>query len=85
MKGLDIRSDRQNHTVHKARIDEEALLTLCIDHVAQRLGLNASAANVRIHAYRTSYTEGSPGTPKTRIEVELIEGHETAIAPPEGC
>lgn len=82
MKGLNIRSDEQHRTVHKARIDEEALLALCIDHVAQRLGLDSTAPNVSVRAYRTSYTEGSLGTPKTRVEVELIEDHKPDSAAP---
>lgn len=80
MKGLNIQSDEQHRAVHKALIDEEALLALCVDHVAQRLGLDATAPNVSVHAYRTSYTEGSLGTPKTRVVVGLIEDlkHESA-------
>ena len=80
MNGLRISSNKQNRTVHTASVDEPALLALVIDHVAQQLGLDSSAANVRIKAYVTSYQEGSLGDRKARIEVELIEGHEEKIA-----
>ena len=79
MNGLNISSNKQNRTVHMATIDEPALLALVIDHVAQRLGLDATAANVQVRAYTTSYQVGSLGDRKTRIEVELIESHEAAI------
>lgn len=79
MSGLRINSSKQNRTVHTASVDEPALLALVIDHVAQQLGLDSSAANVRIKAYVTSYQEGSLGDRKARIEVELIESHEAAI------
>ena len=83
MNGLQINSTKQNRTVHNATIDEPALLALVIDHVSQRLGLDATAANVQVKAYATSYQVGSLGDRKTRIEVELIEGHEVENAPPE--
>ena len=78
MNGLNISSNKQNRTVHRATIDEPALLALVVDHVAQRLGLDATAANVQVRAYTTSYQVGSLGDRKTRIEVELIESHEAA-------
>ncbi|WEE76629.1 hypothetical protein LZ683_21150 [Comamonas testosteroni] len=78
MNGVQISSDKQNRTVHKASIDETALLALAIDHVAQQLGLDSTAANVQVRAYVTSYQVGSLGDRKARIEVELIEGHEAA-------
>lgn len=76
MNGVRISSCKQNRTVHMASVDEPALLALVIDHVAQQLGLDSMAANVQVKAYVTSYQEGSLGDRKTRIEVELIEGHE---------
>lgn len=79
MNGLRINSNKQNRMVHAATIDEPALLALVVDHVAQRLGLDASVPNVKVRAYVTTYTEGSLGTSKTRIEVELIESHEAAV------
>lgn len=82
MNGLRINSNKQNRTVHAATIDEPALLALVVDHVAQRLGLDASAPNVKVRAYVTTYQEGSLGDRKTRIEVELIEGHEVESRPP---
>lgn len=82
MNGLRINSNKQNRTVHAATIDEPALLALVVDHVAQRLGLDASAPNVKVRAYVTTYSEGSLGTSKTHIEVELIEHHGDEIAPP---
>lgn len=78
MNGLRISSNKQNRTVHMATIDEPALLALVIDHVAQRLGLDVTAANVQVKAHTTSYQVGSLGDRKTRIEVELIESHEAA-------
>ncbi|WP_315125280.1 hypothetical protein [Comamonas antarctica] len=83
MNGVRINSNKQNRTVHKAFIDEPALLALAVDHVAQSLGLDTSAQNLRVRAYASSYKEGSLGTSKTRIEVELIEDHEPEIDPPE--
>lgn len=77
MTGLQISSNKQNRTVHMATIDEPALLALVIDHVAQRLGLDATAANVQVRAYTTSVKDVY-GSSKTRIEVELIESHEAA-------
>lgn len=79
MSGLRINSNKQNRTVHNATIDEPELLALVVDHVAKQLGLNASAANVKVRAYTTSYQDGSLGDRKTRIEVELIESHEAAV------
>ena len=79
MNGLRISSNKQNRTVHAATIDEPALLALVVDHVAQRLGLDASAPNLQVRAYVTTCKEGSLGTSKTRIEVELIEGHEAGV------
>ena len=79
MNGLRINSNKQNRTVHAATIDEPALLALVVDHVAQRLGLDASAPNVKVRAYVTTYQEGSLGDRKTRIEVEMIESHEAAV------
>lgn len=78
MNGVQISSDKQNRTVHKASIDEPALLELAIDHIAQRLGLDPTAANVQVRACVTSYQVGSLGDRKARIEVELIEGREAA-------
>lgn len=83
MNGLQINSIKQNRTVHSASIDETALLALVVDHVAQRLGLDASAANIKIRAYTSSYQVGSLGDRKTRIEVELIEIHGAELAEPE--
>ena len=83
MNGLRISSNKQNRTVHKAFIDEPALLALVVDHVARSLGLDASAENLQVRAYTTTYKEGSLGTGKTRIEVELIEDHEPESDPPE--
>lgn len=79
MSGLRINSNKQNRTVHAATIDEPALLALVVGHVAQRLGLDASAPNLKVRAYVTTYSEGSLGTSKTRIEVELVESHEAAV------
>ena len=76
MSEFRISSNRQNRAVHAATVDEPALLALVVDHVAQRLGLDASAANIQVRAYTTSYQVGSLGDRKTRIEVELIESHE---------
>lgn len=83
MNGLRINSNKQNRTVHTVTIDEPALLALVVGHVARSLGFDAAAANVRIRAYASSYQEGSLGTRKTRIEVELIEDHEPEIGAPE--
>lgn len=77
MNGVRINSDKQHRTVHTARIDERALLALAVDYVAQQLGLDASAASVKIDARVGSYQEGSLGTRRTCIEVELIEDHGT--------
>lgn len=79
MNGLRISSNKQNRTVHAATVDESALLALVVDHVARQLGLDASAANVQVRAYTTSYQAGSLGDRETRIEVELIESHEPGI------
>lgn len=79
MSGLRISSNKQNRTVHMASIDEPELLALVVGHVAKQLGLDSAAANVQVKAYATSYQVGSLGDRKTRIEVELIESHESAI------
>ena len=83
MNGLRIDSNKQNRTIHKAYIDEPAMLALAVDHVARSLGLEASAENLRVRAYTSTYKEGSLGTSRTRIEVELIEDHEPEIGAPE--
>lgn len=81
MNGLRINSNKQNRTVHTAVIDEPALLALVVDHVTASLGIDAKAANVQTRAIVTSYKDGSLRTSKTRIEVELIEGHEVESGP----
>lgn len=85
MSGVRINSNKQNRTVHTAVIDEPELLALVVGHVAQQLGLEASAPNIRVRAHVTTYQEGSLGDRKTRIEVELIEGHELESRPPAAC
>ncbi|WP_141111185.1 hypothetical protein [Chromobacterium haemolyticum] len=77
---MKVNSTRQNHTIHLAHVDEPELLRLVTDAIAQQLGLDARAANVKVRAYTTSYSEGSLGTGKTRVVVEITEDHAEQVS-----
>lgn len=72
---INVSSDRQNRTVHRAQVDEKELHRLVLHAVAGQLGLVPDAANLTVRVYSTAYQEGSLGTSKPRIEVEIIEAH----------
>ena len=73
---IKVHSDRQNRTVHKAHVDEADLHRLALHAVAGQLGLVPDAANLSVRVYSTTHQEGSLGTSKPRIEVEIIEAHD---------
>lgn len=75
MKAISVSSDRQNRTVHTATVDQEQLIALAVDAAARAIGLDATAQNVSVRAYTSSYTEGSLGTLKTCVKVEIKEFH----------
>jgi len=83
MSSIQIRSDHQNRTVHKASIDEPALLALVVAHIAEQLGIDPTAAHVKVGTFVTSYQVGSLGDRKARIEVEVVEDHARRVLPPE--
>lgn len=76
MSEIKINSTRQNHTVHKARIEEGQLLALVVSAAADLLGLDPTAENIKVRAYTSSYRDGDMGMGKTCVEVELIESHQ---------
>lgn len=78
MPELQIHSDRQNRTVHRATLDEPALLALASRLVAEQVGAEIGRAGVTVRAYTSSYQEGSLGTSKTCIKVELTVEHQGA-------
>ncbi|MDA8521991.1 hypothetical protein [Acidovorax sp. NCPPB 4044] len=83
---IQVHSTRQNRTVHKATLDEPTLLKLARRAVAEHAGVNldmeTEGATVEVRAYVSSYQEGSLGTRKACVEVELIV-HHTGRAEPE--
>lgn len=82
---MKINSTRQHHTIHLAHVDEPELLQLVTDAIAKQLGLDACAANVKTRAHTTSYSEGSLGSSKTRVVVEITEDHaeQVSAGPPD--
>lgn len=73
---IKVHSDRQNRTVHKAHVDEADLHRLALHAVASQLGLVPGAANLSVQLHSATYQEGSLGTSKPRIVVEIIEAHD---------
>lgn len=77
---MKVNSIQQHHTIHLAHVDEPDLLRLVTEAIAQQLGLDARAANVKVRAYTTSYSEGRLGTGKTRVVVEITEDHAEQVS-----
>lgn len=75
MKAINVNSDRQNRTVHAATVNQDQLIALAVEAVARSIGLDSTAKNVTVRAYTSSYTEGSLGTAKTSVKVEITESH----------
>lgn len=77
MTPIQIYSSHQNQTVHKVSIDEPVLLALVIAHIAEELGIDATAGHVKVGTAVTSYRDGL-GAQRTRIELEVVEDHAPA-------
>jgi hypothetical protein len=75
MKAINVNSDMQNRTVHASTVDQDQLIALAVEAVARSIGLDSTAKNVTVRAYTSSYTEGSLGTAKTSVKVEITESH----------
>ena len=75
MKAIQVSSARQNRSVHASIVDQEQLIALAVEAVARQLGIDSAAKNVTVRGYTDSYKEGSLGTSKTRVRVEITEDH----------
>ena len=79
MAPVTVNSTRLNRTVHTARFDRDWMIDLANAAVAEQLGLDLaalSAAGLLTLKSRTStYQDGSLGTAKPCIEVEIIVHH----------
>lgn len=76
MSMATIRSKHQNRSVHQAHFDEDELKKMAVEAVAAQLGIDPTADHIHVHAVATTYMEGSLGTRRARIEVEIIDNHE---------
>lgn len=72
----EVRTVYQHRTAHYAYIDEKELERLAIAAVAAKLGIDASADHIKATAIVTTHVEGSLGTRRARIEVEILDNHE---------
>ncbi|UGA37789.1 hypothetical protein JOS77_28210 [Chromobacterium haemolyticum] len=73
-------SNYQNRTVHTANVDEADLHALALKAVAESVGLDPAAQNLVVRIYSTTHQEGSLGTSKPRVVVEIIEDHRDSTA-----
>lgn len=76
MASINVSSTRLNQVVHRARIDAEALLALANSAVAERLQLDmaalAGSGRLVLKSRTSSYQEGSLGTSRPCVEVEIV-------------
>lgn len=70
---MKINTERQDRRVHKTTINEPELLTMVAKAVALQLGIVLDTDGITYRAYTSSYQEGSLGTSKTCIVVEMTE------------
>lgn len=79
MPPIRVNSSRLNQTVHKARIEEPALIALAERAVAEQLGLDVGDLTMKglvsFRSHTSTYQEGSLGTRKTCVEVEIVVHH----------
>jgi len=79
MAPIRVNSTRLNQTVHRARIEAGALIDLANMVVADQLGLDlgalAGAGCLTLQSRTSTYQEGSLGTSKPCVEVEIIVCH----------
>ena len=77
----EVRTTYQHRTVHKAHIDENELKRIAIAAVAAKLGIDPDADHIEATAISTTHMEGSLGTRRPRIEVEIVDHHEVKPQP----
>lgn len=74
---VEITTQKLNHTVHKAVIHEAALRELAVAAVAAKLGLDATASHIEVKTNVYTPLHGVAGDRSPRIEVVLIDHHES--------
>ena len=72
---INIRTERQDRTVHKARLLEPEIHRIVVEAIAAKLGVHLAGDGVSVRAYTGSHQEGSLGTSKPTVEVELVIDH----------
>lgn len=72
---LSIRTERKNCSVHTVEVREPQLLAMVEQAVAAQLGIDLAAGHVKARSYASTYREGSLGTSKASIEVEIVVDH----------
>lgn len=70
---MNIKTARDDRRVHTASVREEDLHRLVLQAVADQADVDLQALGVTSRVYTTRYTEGSLGTSKPEIVVEIIE------------
>lgn len=74
---VEIKTQKLNQTVHKAVIHEAALRDLAVAAVAAKLGLDATASHIEVKTNVYTPQHGVAGDRSPRIEVVLIDRHES--------
>lgn len=81
----EVRSERKNVTVHKAVFYEKDLHDLVTQAVGLSVGVPWRVPWVHIHIYSSTHQDGSLGTHKPCVHIELTVDHdkEPAKMPPD--
>jgi len=72
----EVRSERKNVTVHKAVFHEKDLHDLVARAVGCGVGVPWRAPWVHVHIYSSTHQEGSLGTSKPCVHIELTVDHD---------
>ncbi|MPS35022.1 MAG: hypothetical protein E2593_06970 [Stenotrophomonas sp.] len=72
----EVRSERKNVTVHKAVFHEKDLHDLVARTLGCSVGVPWRAPWVRVHIYSSTHQEGSLGTSKPCVHIELTVDHD---------
>ncbi len=72
---INVSREHQNRTVYRAHIDERDLHALALKAVAEAAGLDLAASDFATRVYSTTHSDGSLGSSKPRIVVEITMMH----------
>ena len=75
---MRINTNKQHRDVHTAKLDQDVVLRIIAEHVADELGVSLDSPAVSHKAYITSRSTGTGYT--YEVEVEIIDDHAVKAA-----